>query len=350
MCLSPEKLKDGTQVACRNCDLCKRNRVNDWIGRCLAEQATSTASVSVTLTYSGDGPESALLRYTDIQKFLKRLRLEYSVRYIVAGEYGTKKGRAHWHCVLFFKGKPPPYQLESRFNWEFWPHGHSYFQNPDAGGFAYMLKYIQKGVDDGDVKAFSMSKKPPLGHDFFCFNMAKNMVNQALPLNNPEYSFAGVKDSNGRHRRYWLQGRMREMFLEQYCGLWWLKYRTDAPLSDYLQERWLDPIAKAEMYLLPELFARDVGYKTNAHQEKKELERKAYLRSLRVPLSYLSLGDSQIAIAYSDFTAEFTLKDETPWIVERGEIGLAAQIARLPLPSSLQSELTLWLDATWTGR
>lgn len=351
MCLSPVTLKDRTQVACRNCSLCNQNKTNDWIGRCLAEQATSVETVAVTLTYKGDGPESALLRYSDPQLFLKRLRKDFRVRYIIAGEYGTKKGRAHWHMILFFKGKAPPIKFGSNVDWEYWPHGHVFFQNPDAGGFAYMLKYIQKDMVPGSVRSFSMSKKPPLGHDFFCYDLAKSIVNAGLPLHTPSYSFAHVKNSKGAHRQYWLMGRMRELFMEQYCGLWWLKYRSEPPPSEYLLERWLDPIAKREMSLDPLLMERDMALKRTAYDEKNERERKAYLQQKRLPLSFLSLGSGQIAVAYSDCTVELLLKDEMPWLVSKdASASVTAQVARLPLSSSLKSELIQWFDATLTGK
>lgn len=92
MCLTPIRLKDNTPVACRYCARCRANRINDLVGRCIAEQAASSATFSVTLTYAGDVPQAAALQYADFQKCLKLLRRHgYSVRYIVAGEFGEKK-------------------------------------------------------------------------------------------------------------------------------------------------------------------------------------------------------------------------------------------------------------------
>ena len=79
-------------MACRNCRQCRKNRVNDLVGRCIAEQTRSKQTYAITLTYKGDGPGTAYLRYEDVQKFVKRLRSEgYTVRYIVADEYGSVK-------------------------------------------------------------------------------------------------------------------------------------------------------------------------------------------------------------------------------------------------------------------
>lgn len=246
MCKTPVKIvgpEQSTQwVACRNCRLCRDNRLNDLIGRCIAEQSTSSLTVAVTLTYGGgDSPEAAVLYYRHVQLMLKRLRKDgYSVRYICAGEYGTKKGRAHWHIILFFQGTPPDMYISQgkddpngRIDWKYWPHGYSYFQNTDYRGFRYVMKYALKAQDDhAAVKALTMSKKPPLGYEFF-MNMAGDMVEGGLVLHSPEYSFASVLDRKGRARKYWLQGRMREMFLDEYYNRWFEKYGEEPPFSDW---------------------------------------------------------------------------------------------------------------------
>lgn len=60
----------------------------------------------LTLTYDdehlGATPEERSLNYTDIQKFLKRAREKLGpFRYIVAGEYGEKTDRPHFHMAAF---------------------------------------------------------------------------------------------------------------------------------------------------------------------------------------------------------------------------------------------------------
>ena len=49
-------------------------------------------------------PESVqTLLYTDVQKFLKRLRKAYKskLRYFIAGEYGEQTARPHYHMILY---------------------------------------------------------------------------------------------------------------------------------------------------------------------------------------------------------------------------------------------------------
>ena len=85
MCITPNKLDDGTEVACRKCKLCNRNRVNDLVGRCIAESRYSKKTYAVTLTYANDaGVNAVTLVFKDVQDFLKRLRKRFDVRYFVA--------------------------------------------------------------------------------------------------------------------------------------------------------------------------------------------------------------------------------------------------------------------------
>jgi hypothetical protein len=60
------------------------------------------ASCFVTLTYDEANVPWELCK-DDYQKFLKRLRKEYGkpLRYFLAAEYGSQKGRPHYHLALF---------------------------------------------------------------------------------------------------------------------------------------------------------------------------------------------------------------------------------------------------------
>lgn len=235
MCLTPSHVEDVGPVACRNCQLCRENRVNDLIGRCIAEKNVSTATLAVTLTYGGDVPASATLLYSDVQKMFKRLRFDgHKVRYIVAGEYGSLKGRAHWHVVLFFRGKVPDLPLNKRVHWEYWPHGFVYTQRPDYGGFKYMMKYALKDTDKKEG-FLMMSKKPPLGNDWFR-DLAQHYVEHGLSPQSPAYSFRDVFNSKRERRTFWLQGRMREIYLETYLLLYRQRWGEDYPLSDFILE------------------------------------------------------------------------------------------------------------------
>jgi hypothetical protein len=121
-----------------------------WIGRLCAEAHTATAVRFVTLTYGGgyDDPTAYTLRYGHIQKLFKRWRKAgHQFRYAIVGEYGSEKGRAHWHALLFFTGRTmPEHELNERIHVEGWDYGHTYWEVPrsKSGTCAYIFKYLDK--------------------------------------------------------------------------------------------------------------------------------------------------------------------------------------------------------------
>ena len=270
MCLTPSRLRDGQLVACRLCRVCIDNRVNDLVGRALAEQATASGVLALTLTYKDDVTGAVVFNYADIQLFLANLRKKYAVRYIVAGEYGTEKGRVHWHIILFFYGKMPTFlareqiralpkgehnypifpmeqvAIERRAFWHPWPHGIVYFQIPDYKGFRYLLKYALKAQKDGAVRQANYSKKPPLGALFF-EKMADEHVARRIPIHSQIYSFKDVTDRKGNPKKFWLADASLKLFLKRFNEKWWETYNEPPPITEVLAERYLDPQAREEM-------------------------------------------------------------------------------------------------------
>lgn len=99
-------------VPCNKCVLCKQKRQNDLIFRSSLESSLyDVPPYFFTLTYSPKYlPQGGELCYSDVQKFFKRLRryyerkgIETNLRYIVAGEYGSKSvlHRPHYHVILY---------------------------------------------------------------------------------------------------------------------------------------------------------------------------------------------------------------------------------------------------------
>jgi hypothetical protein len=226
--------------------------VNDLVGRCIAESKYAKKTYAITLTYGKQaGVNAVTLVYKDVQIFLKRLRRRYGkVRYICAGEYGTAKGRTHWHIVLFFYDKEPKPQnmLQLRFgeklppneyrvDWEPWEHGFSYFQEPHFSGdnFKYLMKYAIKNQElDSSDRRLSMSKKPPLGHQFM-MDLAKRHVDEAVIPRSFKYKISGVKKNNGKEKVFMMQGKTRENFMAAFKNGWIEKYGKE-PFSEFFEE------------------------------------------------------------------------------------------------------------------
>jgi len=252
-------LDNGLQVGCKTCWQCRKRKIADYVGRSIAEARMSNKTYAVTLTYGDDNLEehelvhAVTLVYKDVQDFLKRLRKKYQVRYIVTGEYGSAKGRAHWHIILFFKNKFPDVQKNKRVDWKYWDKGFSYFQEADWKGFEYCLKYILKGEKMRSAdNHLAMSKKPPLGHEFFQ-QLAKQYVEQALVPQTYFYKFGDVRDYKNREKSFMMTGKTRENFMETFVNTWEENYDHE-PLSELVTD-YYDDITEIE-YTDEELYER----------------------------------------------------------------------------------------------
>lgn len=272
MCITPTMLKDGVEVSCRKCWQCRKRRVDDLVGRCIAESKFAKKTYAATLTYGGDaGVNAATLVYKDVQDFLKKLRKKYSVRYIVAGEYGTKKNRAHWHIILFFDKEYPEVENDKRVNWKYWNKGFTYFQEPNWKGFQYVLKYVLKDQDErAKVSHLAMSKKPPLGDEYFK-ELAKQHVEEMVLPRNIFYKFRDVRNSRNKIKEFCLQGKTKDLFLRRIRWRWYKKYGKE-PINELFEEYFENEIKPQEFDV--EMEAKRLHYKpvTYAEQFKPMVE------------------------------------------------------------------------------
>jgi hypothetical protein len=259
-------LNNGVEVSCRKCWQCRKRRVDDLVGRCIAESKFAKRTYAATLTYGGEaGVNAATLVYKDVQDFLKRLRKKYSVRYIVAGEYGTKKNRSHWHIILFFNKQYPEVENNKRVNWEYWTKGFSYFQEPDWKGFQYVLKYVLKDQDERvKVGHLAMSKKPPLGEQYFK-ELAKQHVKEMILPRNIFYKFRDVRNSRNKIKDFCMQGKTKDMFMRRIRWRWYKKYGKE-PMNELFEEYFENETRREEFDV--EMETKRLHYKPVKYGEK----------------------------------------------------------------------------------
>nr|QXN72791.1 MAG: replication initiator protein [Microvirus sp.] len=151
------------QIACGRCVGCRLDRASGWALRCQHEASLFDHNSFVTLTYDEENiPEYGSLRYSDVQKFLKRLRKralgfeaspsgKYPIRFFAAGEYGEQFQRPHYHLLLFnfdFKDRKKISKrlFDSELLSELWPHGHASCGSVSAASAAYVSQYSMKKV------------------------------------------------------------------------------------------------------------------------------------------------------------------------------------------------------------
>lgn len=287
MCISPILIDEGILVACRNCWQCTESAIDDWVGRCIAESLTSYETTATTLTYGRDENNSpdhiraAILTYSDVQKYFKKLRYDnYPLKYFCVGEYGSLKGRAHWHIMLFFQErKPDDWKYYERYDQEHWEHGYTHNKPMFLETVRYNCKYIQK--DENIQTHMAMSKKPPLGAAFVK-DLAKLYVHQGIAPKDFSYSFPGITRSNGERKYFWLRGKCAEILLEEFIKEWQDKRpEQHIPASEVVEAYQdslvlLDPLipmvnmSEGEMIYRERMLRRKYGKKIEAITPKEE--------------------------------------------------------------------------------
>lgn len=111
------KKNDGlwpVTIACGQCIGCRLERSRKWAMRCVHEAQMHEQNCFITLTYNDEhlsyitnmetGELTSTLVKRDWQLFMKRLRKEYvgiKIRFYMAGEYGEKSLRPHYHACIF---------------------------------------------------------------------------------------------------------------------------------------------------------------------------------------------------------------------------------------------------------
>lgn len=252
MCISPSFIyvqRGPNQIKqpkpCGVCWRCKKNRINDYTARALCEASTSAHVATVSMTYAPrHDMADKVVEPRHFQLFIKLLRRAgHKVRYLVAGEYGDLRGRAHFHAILFFehlvpleyenehgewitRGIPAQYkddyplgktQEDAPFSdliphkrmvhIREWPHGHIEVDwSASEAAIRYVCWYLQ--LPEKHNAWFSLSKKPPLGAAYFAQRAERFRKSGLLPQ-----GFEYVPPGGDKAKTYLLTGASRRDYL-----------------------------------------------------------------------------------------------------------------------------------------
>lgn len=123
-CLTPITLPTddgkGQIVPCGRCNACLLRSRTEWAFRLRQELKHSDYGYFITLTYDNEhlpikeclDHDTGAFVYVptvvkrDLQLFFKRLRKRFPeciIRYYAISEYGSERGRPHYHAILFFR-------------------------------------------------------------------------------------------------------------------------------------------------------------------------------------------------------------------------------------------------------
>lgn len=337
MCVKPNVIPEVGPVACHRCWQCTENAINDWAGRCIAESKHSVACHAVTLTYGPDATgnefheRAAVLTYSDVQKFWKRLRNNgYPFRYVVAGEYGTLKGRSHWHAIIFWKKEVPEFKLCKREDFDLWGHGWAYWEKPSFRSIRYVCKYIQKDLKDQYRQGhFAPSKKPPIGNDFF-MALAEQYVKEGKAPQDRYYRHPEAKKKNGKPVEFYLTGKSFDNFMTHYVDQWGRRWpeRKWMPASELLEE-WLDK--RAEIQNERDAYERQVAeYDERIKREADRKQSKAEKEDLIKAHDEYYFGWSGIGRFETEWSMDYVEEQATAerykkeWLTNSGPLAFKA--------------------------
>lgn len=172
------------KIACGQCIGCRLERSRQWAVRCMHEAQMHKHNCFVTVTYAPEHlPPGGTLVKDDHQRFMKRLRKSLckkrdanaaspfltslhadtglrpvpQLRYYMAGEYGAKLQRPHYHFCLFgidfadkkyWQRTPAGSRIYRSPELErLWPYGHSTVGALTFESAAYTARYVMKKIN-----------------------------------------------------------------------------------------------------------------------------------------------------------------------------------------------------------
>lgn len=210
---------ETVKVSCGRCFGCRQGYASMMAMRCMHEAKTTPGGVLncsfVTLTYDDAHlPAAASLSVSDCQAFMKALRQHYNpprrsdesdaawrarfvrIRYFLGGEYGERKGRPHYHALLFGvrfpdlkacgRGKDGSTRYRSATLEGVWGRGACEVGTVTQASCGYVARYCLKKVtgpgavehyrrvnlETGEIVQITpefslMSRRPGIGADWF---------------------------------------------------------------------------------------------------------------------------------------------------------------------------------------
>lgn len=276
-CPYMRRMPNGFYCPCGKCLYCRTKLARDLAFRC-EEEAFDKHVYNVLITYDDQhlpyrandkGALEVTLNKVHFQDFMKRLRewfrKEYGtqLRYLCVGEYGGKKGRPHYHMILFTdndlrnpkkdrneKGQREDYYFISQVLTEKWRKGACDVEpmNNVGGSIVYMVQYLianNKDTDKHIEKPFKlMSRGKGLGYKFL--ERAQSFVNYSRKTNQIMFNNNGKRIAIPRYyqRKYFdesqLQTRADNYFnvgLEYYSYLKKVSYERGEDFN-YTVEQW----------------------------------------------------------------------------------------------------------------
>lgn len=165
------------QVPCGKCIECRLEYARTWAVRAMHEASMHKSSIFLTLTFNDESIGQNKLDYSEFQLFMKKLRNHYGhkkISYLVAGEYGDKTGRKHYHAIIYGIQPSDPIMLrkdgsgytiyKSPTIEKLWEHGFTEYGSVTFESCSYVARYCLKKRGDKETDPiFKTSRHKAIG-------------------------------------------------------------------------------------------------------------------------------------------------------------------------------------------
>lgn len=209
-------------VPCRKCLGCQIDYSREWRDRMIFELHDNPKAIFLTLTYNDEHLSFSdkgcpTLVVADVQKFMKRLRKHFTgtrIRFYLAGEYGSRNFRPHYHAILYgidladFPDLYPRGYNELKQAYyssptmeRIWKNGFIIMSEVTSRTCAYVARYVMKKqgknsdvhVSRGTLPEFNLSSRNPglgllhsrdyvlSGNNMFSFDGRDGSISISLP-------------------------------------------------------------------------------------------------------------------------------------------------------------------------
>lgn len=270
--------ENTTIIPCKKCRLCRLTKANDWATRCYTETITNTIGIFITLSYNEENlPKTEegepTLKKDHLRLFKNKLRQQLyrdtkkrvKIKTFECGEYGEKKGRPHYHMILW--GWKPndmkPIKMNKNGDWlytsqkieKIWGKGFTIIGQISYESASYVARYTNKKIDE--------KTKP---------NVEKPFINMSRGKNNS----IGID--------YW---KMKKKEIKENKGIY-IKTNKGVKLKNiptYFMRKWEEEITKKQK----EELTKTTSIELKEEHKKLKKEQKETLEKLNKLIKILKI-------------------------------------------------------------
>lgn len=251
---------------CGHCIECTNEKANNWLVRNYYESKRHKKKCFITLTYAKN---PIILVKKDLQDFIKRLRFHLAkeniqIRYFGCGEYGTKKGRPHYHLIIY--------------GWE--DNNAKFIEWNDKGFAVFQSEIIQQTWGHGRTSYQDFANEQ-IG--YVALYVTSNH-NSYLPKLKIDELKKQIKETKNRQTIQYLERRLKELeqkkqqyySVKEFC-VWSIGLGFDEFIKENKGEVWIEYINDKE-FITPSPWVKKLAnegdfYAYNEMQKRKNFEK-----------------------------------------------------------------------------